>query len=71
MECKETSLFKYKRRIDVGKWFDELYDGKFGTHRCTLSNDEYGVIHIHNTETKEHIASLTKTILYTNNLSFI
>ena len=68
---KETSLFKYKRRIDVEKWFDELYDGKFGMHRCTLSNDERGVMHIHNTETKEHIASLVGTILYTNNLSFI
>jgi hypothetical protein len=71
MECKETSSFKYKRRIDVEKWFDELYDGKFGIHRCTLSNGEYGVIHIHNTETKEHIASLVKNVLYTNNLSFI
>lgn len=71
MECKETSSFKYKRRIDVEKWFDELYDGKIGVHLCTLSNDEHGVIHIHSTETKEHIASLAKTVLYTNNLSFI
>ena len=71
MEHEETSSFKYKRRIDVNKWFDELYDGNFGTHRCTLSNDERGVIHIHNTATKEHIASLVKNVLYTNNLSFI
>lgn len=68
---KETSSFKYKRRIDVRKWFDELYDGKFGMHRLTLSNDEHGVIHIHNTETKEHIASLARNVLYTNDLSFI
>lgn len=71
MERKEKSSFKYKRRIDVEKWFDELYDGNFGIHRCTLSNDEHGVIHIHNTETKEHIASLVGTVLYTNDLSFI
>ena len=71
MEWKKTSSFKYKRRVDVRKWFDELYDGKFGTHRCTLSNDEHGVIHIHNTETKEHIASLVRNVLYTNDLSFI
>lgn len=68
---KETSSFKYKRRIDVEKWFDELYNGNFGIHRCILSNDERGVIHIHNTETKEHIASLVRNVLYTNNLSFI
>lgn len=71
MERKETSSFKYKRRVDVEKWFDELYDGKFGTHRCTLSSDEHGVIYIHNTETKEHIASLVRNVLYTNILSFI
>lgn len=70
MEHKETSSFKYKRRIDKEKWFDELYDGKFGTHRCTLSNDEHGVIYIHSTETKEHIASLVNNVLYTNDLSF-
>ena len=40
---KETSSFKYKRWIDVEKWFDELYNGNFGIHRCTLSNDERGV----------------------------
>lgn len=69
MERKEISSFKYKRRIDAKKWFDELYDGKFGMHRYTLSNDEHGVIHIHNTETKEHIASLVRNVLYTNDLS--
>lgn len=71
MEHKETSLFKYKRRIDVEKWFDELYNGKFGKRRCTLSNNEHGDIHIHDTETKEHIASLVRNVLYTNDLSFI
>lgn len=71
MECKKASSFKYKRKVNVRKWFDELYDGNFGIHRCTLSNDECGVIYIHNTETKEHIASLVRNVLYTNNLSFI
>lgn len=71
MECKKASSFRYKRKVNVRKWFDELYNGKFGIHRCTLSNNEYGVIHIHDTETKEHIASLFKNVLYTNNLSFI
>lgn len=71
MECKKTSSFKYKRMIDVKKWFNELYDGKFGINRVTLSNNEHGVIHIYDTETKEHIASLDHNVLYTNNLRFI
>lgn len=71
MECKKASSFKYKRKVNARKWFDELYDGKFGMHRCTLSNDEHGVIHIHDTETKEHIASLVRNVLYTNILSFM
>lgn len=71
MECKKASSFKYKRKVNIRKWFDELYDGNFGIHRCTLSNNEHGVIHIHDTETKEHIASLVRNVLYTNNLSFI
>lgn len=69
MECKETSLFKYKRMINVEKWFDWLYDGNFGMHHFILSNNERGVIHIHNAETKEHIASLVRSVLYTNDLN--
>ena len=71
MERKEISSFKYKRRIDTEKWFDELYEGKFGVHHYTLSSDESGVMFIHDTDTKEHIASLVNTVLYTNDLNFI
>ena len=68
MECKEISSFKYKRKIDVNKWFDNFYNGKFGMGHFTLSNNKHGVIHIHNTETKEHIVSLVRNVLYTNDL---
>lgn len=67
MEIKEISLFKYKHRVE--KFFDNLYDGKFGIHQFTLYNDESGVIHIHDTKTKEHIASLVGNVLHTNDLS--
>lgn len=71
MECKKTSSFRYKRKVNVKKWLNELYDGNFGIHRCTLSNDDCGVIHIHDTDTKEHIVSFVRDVLYTNNSSFI
>ena len=69
MGYKELSAFKYKRRIDINKWFDNFYDGKFGVGHFTLSNNKHGVIQIYNTETKEHIVSVVRGILYTNNLS--
>lgn len=68
MEYQELSSFKYKHRIDINKWFDSVYNGKFRCH-ITLSNNKHGVIQIYNTETKEHIVSVVKNILYTNDLN--
>lgn len=66
---KELSSFRYKRRVE--KWFDKLYNGKFGIRHFVFSNDEHGVLYIYDSETKEHIASFVRNVLHTNDLSIV